>query len=295
MFLTKVVRNVLVCAADDYDGSAGYLDLLSRFPGTANLALQGEISAVCFPALTNMRLRKFTVVVPVPVLEWATANPLLRDVMHLGLFLLDNLIESTWQSWRGLASVPAFTHLAITPPLARRHRRAAISRWTSVWAARNGRIGNTKTQNKEGDEAQNRFPILRMHFTSQYKVARVPDRRPGPRLPEMSRFARYKGQKRFDTHRNGPSCLRFGRDAGKSVAMCVHGERGRDGGGGIGRTKSQLRTRRGARRGERMRRRRPFKVGAIFPGAKCVVFRAPDKCPPTGALSPNERERSRRK
>ncbi|KAJ7670112.1 hypothetical protein DFH06DRAFT_1125507 [Mycena polygramma] len=44
---------------------------------------------------------------------------LLQSVTHLELFSGDTQIQSAWQHWCDLASLPALTHLGLSPPIAR--------------------------------------------------------------------------------------------------------------------------------------------------------------------------------
>ncbi|KAJ7607108.1 hypothetical protein DFH06DRAFT_1250241 [Mycena polygramma] len=97
-----------------------YTDLLSKCSETTNLSMGAGSNLSYLAALANMRLRRLALLVPSIWTEWTPVDlnhSLLRTVTHLDLYHPQSM-QSTWESWSGLASLPALTHLALSPLIA---------------------------------------------------------------------------------------------------------------------------------------------------------------------------------
>ncbi|KAJ7607112.1 hypothetical protein DFH06DRAFT_1250276 [Mycena polygramma] len=98
-----------------------YTDLLSKCSGTRNLSLDGEFELSFLAALATMRLENLALTVPSLLTGWTPADinhALLRTITHLDLFLSNEHTHSSWESWSVRASLPALTHLALSPSIA---------------------------------------------------------------------------------------------------------------------------------------------------------------------------------
>ncbi|KAF7367965.1 hypothetical protein MSAN_00861700 [Mycena sanguinolenta] len=97
-----------------------YKNLLAACSRCMNLAIDGQVEGEFVGVLDKMRPRALAFTVPegffAPDSRGFT-HPLFLSVTHLDLYHGVGL-ESNWEPWSGLASLPALTHLALSHPIA---------------------------------------------------------------------------------------------------------------------------------------------------------------------------------
>ncbi|KAJ7855606.1 hypothetical protein B0H14DRAFT_2754447 [Mycena olivaceomarginata] len=120
-FLQHAVRNVHASFENRPDAISRYNKLLWKCPGIINLSVDFNLDDIGAGALREMRLKKLAVTVPSVISTWYLAgctDALFKSITHLDLFQGPRKAKSEWRHWRGLARLPALTHLALSPTIA---------------------------------------------------------------------------------------------------------------------------------------------------------------------------------
>ncbi|KAF8175618.1 hypothetical protein K438DRAFT_2022796 [Mycena galopus ATCC 62051] len=110
-FLTRSVRHVAI-----YDTSGPYDNLLAKCAGTINLVLDDDLDLTLLPSAVNMCLQRLSL--SVGSVFSNSDLPLFASVTHLDFFHGVRSGPLHWEDWSGLASLPALTHLALSPTIA---------------------------------------------------------------------------------------------------------------------------------------------------------------------------------
>ncbi|KAF7346767.1 hypothetical protein MSAN_01815200 [Mycena sanguinolenta] len=118
--LKTAVRHLLI---QGYYPAAEYRDLVTACLGAVNLSIDGDISIDILRALDKMRLRTLAFTIPEMFFTpdcGGFNRPLFMSVTHLDLYHGPGTEEHqfNWETWSGLASIAALTHLALSPPIA---------------------------------------------------------------------------------------------------------------------------------------------------------------------------------
>ncbi|KAJ6454187.1 hypothetical protein C8R45DRAFT_1038318 [Mycena sanguinolenta] len=120
-FLQKTVRHMLLKVRRAPEQRKLYASLLAKCSETVSLSINGEVDRGFLRCLDKMRLQRLGFTVPPLFMRWnraGFAHPLFASVMHLDLYSLGHLDDHDGQKWDGITTLPALTHLALSPSIA---------------------------------------------------------------------------------------------------------------------------------------------------------------------------------